>query len=743
MDRLRNFIILLVLSTLIPAAPVSAGKGRLPSRGGIEVKSHRITAEIDPDSSYIRGEDTIRIFSGGTASLGFLLNRNLSITAMDVNGRFFSFSRGAPSNIEMLPGFEGIEPSDLPGGPCLVRLNLGSYGKKRGEMTLRVRYEGRIYDPVGVGEFSREYIADQTSGIISAEGTFLGPSTFWYPFIPGALCRHTLETITPAGTEVVTQGVLRVHELSADSLSTRSVWDARRRSDGLYLVAGPYEIHSRIHGPVELLAYLYESDADIAPMLLDRCADFIRLYEKMLAPYPFGKFAVVENFFPTGYGMPSYTLIGSAIIRLPFLIKISLGHEIAHNWWGNSVYVDYDSGNWCEGLTSYCADYYYREMESEEAARLHRRDLLRDYVDYVNETTDFPLVEFTSRTTPGSRAVGYGKAAMVFHQVRRRMGDELFFKALRRVIDEKQWEITSWDDFRIAFEKEGDLRLGRFFDQWLTQPGAPTLHLASVEVVPGRGKAGKSGGERKVRVTIRQDEPVYDLRVPVKLVSPDGYKIERVLVLDSTEGAVEIPFPESGGSVIVDPGFDVFRKLLPGETAPTLSKLLGDERTIFVIADGLPDSLAEAYRFLAGRLRHGSEIQVFEGIEKAASLLADNPYLLLGPYGSFPSIERYLPELEAEWAEKITGGGRAGSGKGGGSFGPGPTVLSIREHPGGRSMACGIFAGDAPGSVRGAGRKLPHYGKYTDLLFKGSRNIGKKVRDPDNSPMTAEFKVGS
>jgi hypothetical protein len=54
--------------------------------------------------------------------------------------------------------------------------------------------------------------------------------------------------------------------------------------------------------------------------------------------------------------MPSFTLLGSRVIRLPFILYSSYPHEILHNWWGNSVYVDYARGNWSEGLTSYLAE---------------------------------------------------------------------------------------------------------------------------------------------------------------------------------------------------------------------------------------------------------------------------------------------------------------------------------------------------------------------------------------------------
>ncbi|HDY66683.1 MAG TPA: hypothetical protein ENH85_02705 [Candidatus Scalindua sp.] len=51
--------------------------------------------------------------------------------------------------------------------------------------------------------------------------------------------------------------------------------------------------------------------------------------------------------------MLPYTLLGRTVIKMPFIVYTFLGHEIAHNWWGNSVFVDQEKGNWCEGLTTY------------------------------------------------------------------------------------------------------------------------------------------------------------------------------------------------------------------------------------------------------------------------------------------------------------------------------------------------------------------------------------------------------
>ena len=77
--------------------------------------------------------------------------------------------------------------------------------------------------------------------------------------------------------------------------------------------------------------------------------------------------------------MPTLTYLGIDVLRLPFIRATSLGHEVLHNWWGNGVYPDWQSGNWSEGLTTFLADYAYKEEESEAAAREMRIGWLRDY----------------------------------------------------------------------------------------------------------------------------------------------------------------------------------------------------------------------------------------------------------------------------------------------------------------------------------------------------------------------------
>ena len=119
--------------------------------------------------------------------------------------------------------------------------------------------------------------------------------------------------------------------------------------------------------------------------------------------------------------MPSFTLLGPQIIRFPFILSSSYPHEILHNWWGNSVFVDYASGNWCEGLTAYMADHLIQEQRGQ--GEEYRRDTLQKYRELRAATGATSRSPSSARATARRpRRSGYGKTLMVFHMLRQRIG---------------------------------------------------------------------------------------------------------------------------------------------------------------------------------------------------------------------------------------------------------------------------------------------------------------------------------
>src|SRR5690606_38710775 len=234
-------------------------------------------------------------------------------------------------------------------------------------------------------------------------------------------------------------------------------------------------------------------------------ARYVRRYGESIGPYPFSAFSVVASPLPTGFGMPTLTYLGAGVLRLPFIRGTSLGHEVLHNWWGNGVRVDPQSGNWSEGLTPFTADYAFREEASDAAARDLRLGWLRDL---AAAPAAAPLAEFRARTHGTAAVTGYAKSAMVFLMLRDLIGEEAFRKGIRAFWQAYRFRAAGWDELRGAFEKASGRPLEAFFDQWLLRSDAPEPAIRSARFL---------ADERILELDLEQSSPPYSLRLPVEL----------------------------------------------------------------------------------------------------------------------------------------------------------------------------------------------------------------------------------
>ncbi len=491
-------------------------------------------------------------------------------------------------------------------GDKYQRIDLGSMNLSMGGF-LVLDYHGVFFQSVEGAVFSRENIGNEIQGTISDEGIYMSGSVEWLAWNERAMATHDLSFDTPAGFETVTQGERTRHEEVDGHLHTR--WVARHMSDGLNLVANRYVVHEeQVHEGVVSYTFFLEDEPRLRATYMERTKAYIAMYEEMLGPYPYAKFATVENWFPTGYGMPSYTLLGTQVLHLPFIPYISFGHEICHNWWGNSIFVDTAEGNWCEGITVYCADYHYAGLKSPTGERDYRRTLLKNYAAYVKDPSkDFPLVEFISRHSGASRAVGYGKSMMVFHMIDSLIGRDNFLAGMQAVVADHSFTKASFSDFFDTFSKVSGQDLTVFQEQWLTRTGAPTLKLEHVVFT-----------DDKVSFKLQQGVPPYELQVPVVVTTASGVE-EHYVTLEHTLGTYEIA---AAGitSLSIDPDAHLFRRLDSREIEPTISQILAEDAPSFLMDKPKPVMLEAGQKFAAGF----AETELFAFNDNGA-LLTDVP----------------------------------------------------------------------------------------------------------------------
>jgi len=141
-------------------------------------------------------------------------------------------------------------------------------------------------------------------------------------------------------------------------------WSVTTPTEEVHLIAAAFTEYSRDAGTVKALAFLRKPDPALADRYLDATAQYLDMYRGLLGPYPYSKFALVENFWrPVTACRPSRCWRASDPV--PFILHSSYPHELLHNYWGNGVFVDFDGGNWCEGLTAYLADHLIAEQRGQ------------------------------------------------------------------------------------------------------------------------------------------------------------------------------------------------------------------------------------------------------------------------------------------------------------------------------------------------------------------------------------------
>ena len=189
---------------------------------------------------------------------------------------------------------------------------------------------------------------------------------------------------------------------------------------------------------------------------------YVDYFEKLIGDYPFSSFSIVSGPLPVGLAFSGMTYMGENVLRLPFIRFTSLGHEVLHNWWGNGVKVDYKSGNWAEGLTTYMADYAFSQERNMHNAKRMRAEWLRDYAA-LPPHRDQPVRSFISRSHDASQIIGYNKVAFIFHMLSNKVGKMHFKQSIRRFWGQHKFQTASWDDIQKIFEETSGLDLKVFF----------------------------------------------------------------------------------------------------------------------------------------------------------------------------------------------------------------------------------------------------------------------------------------
>ena len=572
------------------------------------------------------------------------------------------------------------------GGPAIVmplpRQNvIAMYGSEKSQLvTLR---------------YSLTVAAGDNDNMISPRGIVLAGN--WHP-LPDRAMLFSLRAQLPPGFHGISESDMVPRH--ADNTTMESVFSQPLQA--IHLAAGPYRItEEEVRPGLSLSTWFFAEDQQLSRSYLDAGKNAILRYEKEIGPFPYSHYAIVANRLPSGFGMPTFTLLGQMVLRLPFIKETSLPHEIVHSWFGNSIEVAANSGNWCEGLTSYLADYAADEARGEGAA--HRRAGLINYQNYVHPDNAITLQEFRSAShhqplAKAIRAVGYNRSAMFFHQLQGLLGPEDFFGGVRLFASTWQGRNATWKSIQATFEKASGQDLQLFFQQRLTEKGNVSLSATGISSEDQQDKT-------LLHFTLKQEgiKP-QTLQVPIRVTTMSGEEYFR-REITAQETAITLPLAEPPLSFTIDPDYDLFRQLDPSERTPVWSQFMGAQKKLLIKADG---EISPAYTpVLAWAEKEGWTVS--SDSEVTNQQLSEHSILFLG--------------TDSASCRSL--------------FGPAQPPqdgfsLSSYKNPLNAQEIAVIFNSSDSDETEAALGKLRHYGKYSSLFFQRGRIKEKKIRPSDD-----------
>jgi hypothetical protein len=416
-----------------------------------------------------------------------------------------------------------------------IVVNLPTTLQRDAEVTLTVTYAGRLEpqtpdrETIALGQGR----AQDDMPLIVAEPSFLYSNrSYWYPQAPVSdYATATIRISVPATLDCVASGELQPGFpgilANKDPSQNRKIYLFRASQPLRYLAfivsrfaraetatvafppsrtdtpdrpraidgGGPETValvgpsYSSLNLSVEANPRQVQRGRDLG----SRAADVALFYHSLIGDVPYSSFtlALVESDLPGGHSPGYFAALNQQLPTSPLVWRndpaafsgypdFFLAHELAHQWWGQAVgWRNYHEQWLSEGFAQYFAALYAQKQRGDDLFASVMRQLRKWGMDNSDQGPVYlgyrlGHVRDQSRIF---RALVYNKGAAVLHMLRRLVGDEPFFRGLRRFYRTSRFHKAGTAELRAAMEQETGIPLERFFERWIYGSTLPKLKV--------------------------------------------------------------------------------------------------------------------------------------------------------------------------------------------------------------------------------------------------------------------------
>lgn len=374
---------------------------------------------------------------------------------------------------------------------------------------------------------------------------------YWLPSIDHPSDKATVEmsVTAPDRYDVVANGFL-AETVSLNDGRRRSRWTETSAIPTYSIAVGVAEfsiVHEEASG-VRLAWYSFPQDAESAGQKFNRTALILTYFTELIGPYPYRKLAQVESVMRmTAMENANTIFYRESLFRTGQASHEPIPHEIAHQWFGNSVTpADWDHLWLSEGFATYFDALFQERLRGADALRSAMLEMEKRVKGFHLART-VPIIDET-RTDLMKKLnpLNYEKGAWVLHMLRGLLGDSSFFEGIRRFYRYHQEGSVLSDDFKRVMESVSGRDLDGFFRQWLHRPGWPEYHMTWRWI--------EESEELVISVSQAQRAGLFDVFTVIEITQADGGEPVRLKVrLNEESHTFRIPAAHEPASVELDP----------------------------------------------------------------------------------------------------------------------------------------------------------------------------------------------
>lgn len=370
----------------------------------------------------------------------------------------------------------------------------------------------------------------------------------WLPCVDDPADKASVEFVvtTPDHYEVIANG-LKTAEKALPNKQKLTHWKETAVLPTKVMVIGAADFaidHTGDVNNIPVYSYVFPQNKDAGFKSYAIAKEILPFFIKQVGAYPYKKLANVQSKTIFG-GMEN----ASAIFYFENSVNSDgieelMAHEIAHQWFGNSVSEKNWKNLWLsEGFATYMTNYYLESKYGQDALKKRMADQRKKILDFESKRLT-PVVDTTVKDDYMQllNANSYEKGGWVLHMLRRKIGDDAFWKGVRAYYEKYKSSNANTDDLRKVMEQASGQDLQVFFKQWLLTSGHPQLNITRVY----------DAEQKQMRLLIQQKQvPLYDFNLEY---SVDGKLYSKPMF--GTAITVQVA-TDNPSSLVIDPNVNL------------------------------------------------------------------------------------------------------------------------------------------------------------------------------------------